>query len=82
VEPVPDTLPFRKSGSARNRTRTSVVVATDHRGGLRRNEVNSLFSIYLLLPAALGPRVYSASNTNEYQKQKNNFSEKWSEAGS
>jgi hypothetical protein len=29
-------------------------------------------SIYLILPAALGPGVYSASNRNEYQKQ-----EKW-----
>jgi hypothetical protein len=32
------------------------------------------FSIYLILPAALGPGVYSASNRNEYQKQKNNIS--------
>jgi hypothetical protein len=31
-------------------------------------------SIYLILPAALGPRVYSASNRNEYQKRKNNVS--------
>jgi hypothetical protein len=30
------------------------------------------FSIYLILPAALGPQVYSASNRNEYQKHKNN----------
>jgi hypothetical protein len=30
------------------------------------------FSIYLILPAAFGPGVYSASNGNEYQKQKNN----------
>jgi hypothetical protein len=29
------------------------------------------FKIYLILPAALGPRVYSASNRNECQKQKN-----------
>jgi hypothetical protein len=27
----------------------------------------------LILPAALGSRVYSASNRNEYQKQKNNI---------
>jgi hypothetical protein len=26
---------------------------------------------YLILPASLGPGVYSASNRNEYQKQKN-----------
>jgi hypothetical protein len=31
-------------------------------------------SIYLILPAALGPGVYSASNKNEYQKHKNNVS--------
>jgi hypothetical protein len=34
----------------------------------------NLFSIYLILPAALGLGVYSASNINEYQKQKNNVS--------
>jgi hypothetical protein len=28
--------------------------------------------IYLILPATLGPGVYSASNRNEYQKHKNN----------
>jgi hypothetical protein len=28
------------------------------------------FEIYLILPAALGPGVYSASNRNEYQKHK------------
>jgi hypothetical protein len=31
-----------------------------------------IVSIYLLLPPALGTRVYSASNINEYQKQENN----------
>jgi hypothetical protein len=33
-----------------------------------------MFSIYLILPTALGPEVYSASNRNEYQKKKNNVS--------
>jgi hypothetical protein len=33
------------------------------------------FSIYLILPAALGPRVHSASNRNDYQKQKKMFLE-------
>jgi hypothetical protein len=33
---------------------------------------DDFFSIYLILPAALDPGVYSASNTNEYQKHKNN----------
>jgi hypothetical protein len=31
--------------------------------------------MYLIRPAALGPGVYSASNRNEYQKQKKNVSE-------
>jgi hypothetical protein len=31
-----------------------------------------MFSIYIILLAALGPGVYSASDSNEYQKQKNN----------
>jgi hypothetical protein len=39
--------------------------------GSRIDEVNELFPIYLILPAALGPGFYSASNRNEYQKQKN-----------
>jgi hypothetical protein len=30
-----------------------------------------IFTIYLILPAAVGPRVYSASNRNEYQKHNN-----------
>jgi hypothetical protein len=38
----------------------------------RRGEF--IFSIYLILPAALGPGVHSVSNRNEYQKQKNNVS--------
>jgi hypothetical protein len=36
--------------------------------GFRPNEVIVFFSIYLIFQAALGPGVYSASNTNEYQK--------------
>jgi hypothetical protein len=32
-----------------------------------------IFSIYLILPAALGPGVYSASYRNEHQKQKEMF---------
>jgi hypothetical protein len=31
-----------------------------------------IFSIYLILPAALGPEVYSAFNRYKYQKHKNN----------
>jgi hypothetical protein len=33
-----------------------------------------ILSIYPILPATLGPGVYSAFNRNEYQKQKNNVS--------
>jgi hypothetical protein len=39
--------------------------------GSRPDEENKYFSIYIILPAAVGPVVYSASNRNEYQKQKN-----------
>jgi hypothetical protein len=38
--------------------------------------------MYLVLPAALGPGVHSASNRNEYQKhEENNVSGEWSAAG-
>jgi hypothetical protein len=36
------------------------------------NSDEAIFQIYLILPAALGPGVYSASNRNEYQKHINN----------
>jgi hypothetical protein len=41
--------------------------------GSRPDYVNEFFPIYLIRLAALVPRVYSASNTNEYQKQKKCF---------
>jgi hypothetical protein len=44
----------------------------DTTGVLRPDEVIEFFSIYQILPAALGPGVYSASNRNEFQKRKNN----------
>jgi hypothetical protein len=31
-----------------------------------------MFSVYVILPVAQGPWVYSASKRNEYQKQKIN----------
>jgi hypothetical protein len=49
--------------------------------GLKPDEANEFVSIYLIVPAALGPGVYSASNRNEYQKQKNNVSGEQSTAG-
>jgi hypothetical protein len=42
--------------------------------GSRPDDMNVFFSNYLILPAALGPGVYSTSNRNEYQKQKNDVS--------
>jgi hypothetical protein len=39
------------------------------------------FSIYVILPAVLGPGAYSASNRYEYQKQENNVSEENGAAG-
>jgi hypothetical protein len=49
--------------------------------GPRPHLVNEVFSIHLILPAALGPGLHSASNRNEYQKQKNNVSGEQSAAG-
>jgi hypothetical protein len=43
---------------------------------LSPDEVSEVLTIYLLLPATLGPGVYSASNRNEYHKKKNVFGEK------
>jgi hypothetical protein len=40
-----------------------------------------IFSNDLILPAALGPGVYSASNRNEYLKQKNNVSGEYNAVG-
>jgi hypothetical protein len=40
----------------------------------RPDEVNTFFSICLIIPAALNPEVYSACNRNEYQEQKNSVS--------
>jgi hypothetical protein len=40
--------------------------------GLIPDEVNEFFSIYLILSATVGLEVYSPSNRNEYQRQKNN----------
>jgi hypothetical protein len=38
--------------------------------GLETRRGERISSIYLILPTALGPGMYSASNKNEYQKQK------------
>jgi hypothetical protein len=49
--------------------------------GSSPDEVNEFFPIYLILSATLGPGVYSASNRNEYQKQKDNVSGEQSATG-
>jgi hypothetical protein len=36
--------------------------------GSKADELIERFSIFLILPAALGPGIYSAPNRNEYQK--------------
>jgi hypothetical protein len=36
--------------------------------------MNFFFLLYLIFPAVLEPGVYSISNRNEYQKQRNNVS--------
>jgi hypothetical protein len=54
-----------------------VVKALCYKQGGRRFQTQLgklMFLIYLILPAALGPRVYLASNRNEYQKHKNYIS--------
>jgi hypothetical protein len=52
-----------------------VVEALCHKPEGRGFEIRLIhFSIHLILEAALGPGVYSSSNRNEYQKQKNNVS--------
>jgi hypothetical protein len=40
---------------------------------LAPDEVIEFFLIYLIVPAALGPGVYSSSNRNEYRKHKKKF---------
>jgi hypothetical protein len=49
-------------------------VANRKVAGLRPDAMNEFSSMYLILPAALGPRVYSASGRNVYQKKKNSVS--------
>jgi hypothetical protein len=41
----------------------------------RSDEMNAFSSLYLILPATLGLEVYSASNINQYGKQKIMFLE-------
>jgi hypothetical protein len=48
---------------------------------VKRISSQFFLSIFLILPATIGPGVYSASNRNEYQKQKNNVSVEQSVAG-
>jgi hypothetical protein len=52
-------------------------IVTNWRGRRRKwfdpnLKILCLYFLYLILPATLGPGVYSASNRNKYQKYKNN----------
>jgi hypothetical protein len=49
--------------------------------GFETRRGHRILSIYLILPAALGPGIYSAPNRNEYQKQEYNVSGEYSAAG-
>jgi hypothetical protein len=76
VDPVPDPLLLRKSGSARNRIRDLCDCSQkpwplEQWGGQQvQGSINNwILSIYLILQFALGPGMYSHSNRNEYQKQ-------------
>jgi hypothetical protein len=44
---------------------------TPEGGGLETQYDELFFSLYFILPVAVGLEVYSASNRNEYQRQKN-----------
>jgi hypothetical protein len=43
-------------------------------GGQVRDPIRRNFKMYLIIPAALGPGVYSVYNRNEYRKHKRNVS--------
>jgi hypothetical protein len=64
------TLSVHGGGGARG---SRVIKAVKLQAGRSRGRdpMRSIFN-FLILPAALGPGVHSASNTNRYQKQKNN----------
>jgi hypothetical protein len=74
---------YHKLMHVRGSTSSRHHCATHHKvAGLGLDEENEFFLIYLILPAARGPGVHSASNRNECQKQKkNNVSEKLSAEG-
>jgi hypothetical protein len=57
-----------------NYTRQRSGWGTSEVAGSRSDEVTEFLSMYLILSASLVPRVHSASNRNEYQKQQNNVS--------
>jgi hypothetical protein len=59
----------------------SVIALVEESGLIETRRDNEFFSIYLNIPAAIGPGVYSASSRNKYKKQKNNVSGEQSAAG-
>jgi hypothetical protein len=61
------------NGGGTRRSVTTLHYATKPEGSWP-DEVKELFPIYLILPAPLGPGVYSVSNRNGYRQQTNNVS--------
>jgi hypothetical protein len=68
-----DSAPWNQLRGVKNDCEYPIVVKTLAAGrkvaSSRPVEVNEFFSIYLILPEALSPAVYTASNRHEYQKQ-------------
>jgi hypothetical protein len=64
---------WREAGTRGSAVVKALCYKTEDRGFETRWR-ERIFSMYLILKAALGPGVHSASNRNEYQKQKNNIS--------
>jgi hypothetical protein len=64
--------PWRWRGARRSIVVKALCYKPEGRG-FETRWCERFLSIYLILPAALGPGVYSASNKNEYQKHKNIF---------
>jgi hypothetical protein len=65
-ERVPDVNTFPWKGNRMSWPSTVLQAGTSR----VRDPMRWIFLIYLIIPAKLGPAVYSTSNRNEYQKQK------------
>jgi hypothetical protein len=66
---------FRRDGGARRIIVVKALCYKPEGRGFETRCGERFLSIYPILPAALGPGVYSASNKNGYQKHTHNVSE-------